>query len=340
MTGGGRRVGARGRPGQQDRQHLDPDTDRDDDLDRDDGRGREHVAERGEEPDDAEGDERRAVRATPPRRSIPIPAPIASATATITTSSASLSFVPNRLTTKSFAPGGWWSMIHWPIAATREVAPGRRPAISSETPRAAATATIPASAVASPAGPGGGGIRRRGGAAASTGGCRPAKIVAGYRSCRPHVGPADDDPVSSGSARSSGPRSSRPRAAVRMPRTGPRPAGPRRSARRPPRGPRAGRARGRTRRDLLEVVGDEHDRPRPVSAASRPRSRSSSSRAARSRLRRRLVEEEQVRVGHERSSDRGPPALPGRERLERLVDVVAQADAAASAPARSRSASS
>ena len=46
----------------------------------------------------------------------------------------------------SFAPGGWRSMTTWPTAATSDVAPGRSPASSSETPSAVATATIPASA--------------------------------------------------------------------------------------------------------------------------------------------------------------------------------------------------
>ncbi len=37
-------------------------------------------------------------------------------------------------------------MTTWPTAATRDVAPGRNPASSSETPSAVATATIPATA--------------------------------------------------------------------------------------------------------------------------------------------------------------------------------------------------
>ena len=71
---------------------------------------------------------------------------MSNATTTMSTSRASLSFVPKRLTTMSFAPGGWRSMTTWPTAATSEVAPGRRPASSSETPSADATARIPASA--------------------------------------------------------------------------------------------------------------------------------------------------------------------------------------------------
>ena len=55
-----------------------------------------------------------------------------------------MSFVPKRATTKSFAPGGWRSMTTWPTAATSEVAPGRIPAISSDTPSAVSVATAPA----------------------------------------------------------------------------------------------------------------------------------------------------------------------------------------------------
>ena len=75
---------------------------------------------------------------------------MASATATMNSSSASLSLVPNRPTTKSLAPGGWWSTTTCPIAATSDVAPGRSPARSSETPRAVAVAARPASAASRP----------------------------------------------------------------------------------------------------------------------------------------------------------------------------------------------
>jgi hypothetical protein len=54
------------------------------------------------------------------RATIPTAAPITTATATISVSSASLSFVPKIDTTKSFAPGGWWSMTHSPTAATSD----------------------------------------------------------------------------------------------------------------------------------------------------------------------------------------------------------------------------
>src|SRR5829696_8152422 len=65
---------------------------------------------------------------------------------TMKTSRASLSFVPKRPTTKSFAPAGWRSTTTWPTAATSDVAPGSTPASSSETPNAVITAVVPASA--------------------------------------------------------------------------------------------------------------------------------------------------------------------------------------------------
>ena len=86
-----------------------------------------------------------AAAANDRRATIPTPAPISSATATIRISSASLSFVPKSDTTKSFAPGGWWSMTQPPTVATRDCAPSSA-ATSSEAPRAARTATTPATA--------------------------------------------------------------------------------------------------------------------------------------------------------------------------------------------------
>ena len=82
------------------------------------------------------------------RATTPSTAPRTSATTTMNSSRASLSFVPNRATTKSLAPGGWRSMTTWPTAATSDVAPASRPASSSETPSAAAVATIPATGAA------------------------------------------------------------------------------------------------------------------------------------------------------------------------------------------------
>src|SRR4051794_31443571 len=75
---------------------------------------------------------------------MPSSAPRTRATTTMNSSRASLSLVPNRLTTKSLAPGGWRSMMTWPTAAISEVAPGSTPASSSETPSATAVATSPA----------------------------------------------------------------------------------------------------------------------------------------------------------------------------------------------------
>ena len=78
------------------------------------------------------------------RDRMPSAAPMAVATATTNSSRASLSFVPNSVTTTSLAPGGWRSITTWPTAATSDVAPGRIPAISSDSPRAARVATAPA----------------------------------------------------------------------------------------------------------------------------------------------------------------------------------------------------
>src|SRR4051794_3727609 len=74
---------------------------------------------------------------------MPSSAPRTTATTTMNSSKASLSLVPNRLTTTSLAPGGCRSMMTWPTAAISEVAPGSTPASSSEMPSATAVATSP-----------------------------------------------------------------------------------------------------------------------------------------------------------------------------------------------------
>src|SRR3954451_8621753 len=74
---------------------------------------------------------------------MPSSAPRTRATTTMNSSRASLSLVPNRLTTTSLAPGGCRSMMTWPTAAISEVAPGSTPASSSDTPSATAVATSP-----------------------------------------------------------------------------------------------------------------------------------------------------------------------------------------------------
>ena len=60
-------------------------------------------------------------------------------------SSASLSFVPNRPTMTSFAPGGWREMISAPMAAIAEVPPST-PATISPTPMATAAEAMPSAA--------------------------------------------------------------------------------------------------------------------------------------------------------------------------------------------------
>ena len=151
------------------------------------------------------------------------------------------------------------------------VAPGRRPASSSEAPSAAAAATAPrdgrrARAIGSTW------RRLRPGSSWSAHGgvmsrCRPWSVSA----TQPRPGPAV--------RRSTDDRHAERPAQDRVA------SGPRRSARRPrPARPRAP-ARGRTRRDLLDVVRDEDDRGRSRLARPAGRGRASSvSRAPRSRL--------------------------------------------------------
>ena len=277
---------------------------------------------------------------------IPIPAPIARATSTITTSSASLSFVPKRLTTKSFAPGGWWSMIHWPIAATREVAPGRIPAISSETPRAAATETIPASAgrqpgrgarFASPSGVGAvGPVGSAGPAGPGAVGRRGMSLMA-----FPWWGRSMTFPCRRGGGRSSGPRpddtaSGSPNASESTWSRSTSAMGPAATARPACRtsawsNPTGISSRWCETRTIANGRG---------SAASRARSRSSSSRAARSRL--------AVGSSSMRRSGSGMSARAIEVRRRSPADNVANGWStwtprprlAARAPARSRSASS
>ena len=54
---------------------------------------------------------------------------------------------------------------------------------------------------------------------------------------------------------------------------------------------------------------------------------------------RRLVEEEQVRIGHQGAGDRGPPPLAGGQRPVRLIRERADARSASRARARARSSS-
>src|SRR5450756_594080 len=89
-------------------------------------------------------------RATPSRRRrvarTPPAAATTSATATTPMFRASLSFVPNRLTIRSFAPGGCRLITSDPIAATSDGAPLTRPATSSDAAIATPAASAPATA--------------------------------------------------------------------------------------------------------------------------------------------------------------------------------------------------
>ena len=61
---------------------------------------------------------------------------------------ASLSLVPNRLTIRSLAPGGWRSMTRSPMAMTSDGAPDSSPATSSAVAMATAAAMAPETAAA------------------------------------------------------------------------------------------------------------------------------------------------------------------------------------------------
>ena len=243
------------------------------------------------------------------------------------TSRASLSFVPNRATTKSLAPGGWRSMTTWPMAATSDVAPASRPASSSETPSAAAVAT-PGDAAPPESRPRTSSSGRRARwavlAVVLTGRiiAAPCDVrVSGIRAHAPPVAALDGDrqPERRGSGRR---RAGRPRSARRRPPAR-RPA--RARARSPAGSPRRGGRRGRWP-------------PAGLARPARARSREQRLAGAEVQAGRRLVEEQQVRVRHQRPGDRGPPPLAGRQRPERLVGDVGRARAVArSAAARARS---
>ena len=190
-----------------------------------------------------------------------------------------MSFVPNRLTTKSLAPGGWWSMM--PLADRRDERgrPGQEAGHQLRDAKGRGDATIPATP-ARPAGTGAAGSSAAGAAPAGPGSDRGSVVAGDDR--RGPCGAGVSNPRRS--ARSV-PAIARPRAAARRPRTGLVPQdlasiGPAATARPVAQDERV----AEPRRDLLDVVRDEHDRRRPRSAARRPRSRSSVSRAARSRL--------------------------------------------------------
>ncbi len=66
--------------------------------------------------------------------------------------------------------------------------------------------------------------------------------------------------------------------------------------------------------DLLDMVGDEHDGRRSWLAGEDGQVVDETLAGAQVEARRRLVEEQQVRVGHQRPGDRRAPALAGRQR--------------------------
>ena len=126
---------------------LDPGDDRDPGTQRaDGGRGQRQPQDREEADDRRRRRTRRPRSRTGPGRDSRA-APRSPARCPMTMiSSASLSLVPNRATTKSFAPGGWRSMIVWPTAAISDDPGDSTPEISSLTPSATAAPISPANA--------------------------------------------------------------------------------------------------------------------------------------------------------------------------------------------------
>ena len=234
-------------------QRLDPDPGRQRRLDGDHGRVGERVAERGEEPERAERQRSRRRPASNERRArMPRSAPIATAASTTTTSRASLSFVPNRATTKSLAPGGCRSMTT--LADRRDEGRGARQEAGDQ--------------LGDAEGHGGGdraGQRRQPGLVADRG--LDMEGRARRRGHEAHGAPVVDD------VRVSGHVPRRRRSIVRhgasTARSRPNAADSTSSRRTSSIGPASATAPSRqhedvieAERDLLEVVGDEDDRRR------------------------------------------------------------------------------
>src|SRR6478609_890754 len=237
---------------------------------------------------------------------MPSSAPRTSATTTMNSSKASLSLVPNRLTMASLAPGGWWSMMTWPTAATSEVAPGSTPASSSETPSATAVATSPATGARqsrpeeTDAGRAG---AREDRAVVLT---RPSSAVGVTFACR-HPGPRSTVAAIDLDGQAEGPAHDVGGDHVRQ-RTG---------RDRDPVGHHQGvREAGR---DLLDVMRDEHDGRRPRLPGESGEVGDEGLAGAQVEAGRRLVEQEEVRVRHQGAGDRCPPPLARGQRAVRVV---------------------
>ena len=153
MGAAGRRGGARGEGDaagqlQQPAEHRQTGPDREQPAHERERRRRQRIAqpgERGREPEDHE--DRRPIAEPPPGQDAGTAA-TTTAASRITTWRASLSLVPKRATTRSFAPAGWRAMTRSPTATTRDGASATRPANSSPAATAATPAAAPASAAA------------------------------------------------------------------------------------------------------------------------------------------------------------------------------------------------
>ena len=226
-----------------------------------------------------------------------------------------------------------------PIAASERRRAEQQPATSSDTPIAASAATAPA--IASRAASARGARTRASAAAALTVVVLTRVIV--HRMCdvwhdggfavaaRPDRRPSQARKRPSVRSTAIG----RPNASLR---TGPvRTAADRPGGDRPPAAEDEGMAE--PGRDLLDVVGDEDDRP--WRGAGREPPEVPDERLARAEVEAGagLVEDQQVGVRHQRPGDLDPAALAGRERPERAVGERRRADSSRSRAARSRSAS-
>src|SRR5262245_13217431 len=259
---------------------------------------------------------------------------------TMRISSASLSFVPNSETTKSFAPGGWRSTTTWPMDEMSEVAPGSSPPSSSEVPSAAAVATTPAiAAAASPDS-----VRRAVPAAGGTPAAEVVEVLTRSSSGLPVTFACHGPPVRGGRParyRSAGVGlpvrgHARPSAAVASLDADGQPESAAQDVVAQHGVERAGGDRGAVGqdqpvrepgRDLFDVMRDEDDRRGP---GARGEGREvADERLARAQVEAggRLVEQEQVRVGHQGTCDRRPSALAGRERPELVIGDESHAEA-------------
>src|SRR4051794_15764936 len=237
---------------------------------------------------------------------MPSSAPRTRATTTMNSSRASLSLVPNRLTTKSLAPGGWRSMMTWPTAAISEVAPGSTPASSSEAPSATPVATSPAIAARASRPDETDRVVAGAGEDVVVVLTRPSSAVGVTFACRhpspcPPVTPIDLDRQAEGTAQDLG----RDHVAQRTGRDG--------------RAIGQDQRMGETGRDLLDVMRNEDDRRRAGSCREIGQVRDEALAGAEVKAGGRLIEQEELRVGHQGPGDRRPSPLSCGQRRVRVI---------------------